>query len=242
MLHTIQNIGFGSFGSCNRSDSVLLHAVLDDVNLSEDSEPPIPNGPTQMTYLLFKFRLYELSARVDKAVISGNGPETEAVLQMDQAIAREQEMWNLRYLADSSSYSQGPLFHPEMQLHILDCYTNQLILLLHGSTFAGPEATQYSITRCVRASKSIIAGHEYICECQRFEDYRGYTYGLASFYTFHAVMVFMCLLLDPAYESDHARLYTTLEATLKRFRSVQGRSTICEQAAESLDQLLCEDL
>ena len=85
--------------------------------------------------------------------------------------------------------------------------------LLHGSTFPCFEATQYSITRCIIASKYIIAGYEDTCEFQRNEGYRCYTYGLASFYASHAAMALKCLILNPAHVSHHVSLYTTLEAS-----------------------------
>lgn len=240
MLRTIQNDGFGSFSPCSESYSVLLPADIDDDNLHDEYEIPVQNSPTQMSYLLFKLKLYQLSARITTAVVSEDGPDPETVLRFDQEISCEQEIWNVRYLTDSISNSEGHLDPHQMQLHILDCYSNQMILLLHRPTFAGPKASQYSVAHCVKAANSIISSYEDMCESPRFGEYRWYTFGLASFYAFHAAMVLMCLLLDPIHISDHAKTYSSLDSTLKRFQSAQRRSPICERAAASLDQLLYE--
>ena len=238
MLHTIQNVGFGSFSASNQSHSVRLPADVDDANLHEEGEIPIQQGPTQMSYLLFKFNLYKLSARISEAVLSTNGVEPEFQLHLDKEIACEREAWNMRYLTDSSSQGDGLQSHHQMQLHILDCYSNQLILLLHRPTFTGIKATQYSFDCCVKAANLILTNYEDLCNSQRFDDFRWYIYGLASFYAFHAAMVLMSLLLDPTHIGDHAQLYMTLDATLARFKCAQGRSPICERAATSLEQLL----
>lgn len=238
MLHTIQNVGFGSFSASNQSHSVRLPADVDDANLHEEGEILIQQGPTQMSYLLFKFNLYKLSARISEAVISTNGVEPELQLHLDKEIACEREAWNMRYLSDSSSQGDGLQSHHQMQLHILDCYSNQLILLLHRPTFTGIKATQYSFDCCVKAANLILTNYEDLCNSQRFDDFRWYIYGLASFYSFHAAMVLMSLLLDPTHIGDHAQLYITLDATLTRFKCAQGRSPICERAATSLEKLL----
>ena len=238
MLHTIQNVGFGSFTASNLSHSVRLPADVDDANLHEEGEIIIQQGPTQMSYLLFKFNLYKLSARISEAVISPHGVQPEFLFQLDKEISCEREAWNMRYLVDCSSHGDGFQSHHQMQLHILDCYSNQLILLLHRPTFTGPNATQYSFDCCVKAANLILTNYEDLCNSPRFNEYRWYTYGLASFYAFHAAMVLMSLLMDPTHIGDHFQLYVTLDAALARFRGAQGRSPICERAAMSIEQLL----
>jgi hypothetical protein len=118
MLYTIQSTIMGNPDPTSRtSSSVKLPADVNDSDITltgvQDSLP----GRTQMSYLLFKFSLYDLTSRICRETFSCAEPSPSAIQNLDQQICLAQESWNSRYISDST-FEALPTHHA-VHLHIL---------------------------------------------------------------------------------------------------------------------------
>jgi hypothetical protein len=229
MLHTIQNVSLGSYDLNIKSD-VKMPADVDDVDIGKS---PVPNRPTQMSYLLFKFRLYELTARIcRKALVES--PQITDIWDLDNEIQSEQWIWETKYMSDMMTESL-PLHH-QVQLYILQGYANQLTLLLHRPLFHSSKHENSRI-RCMKAAKDMLELHETMFNTASFLPYRWYINGLGSFYAFHACVVLIAVLEDTS-QDDHDLIRDSLQRCLARFKSSCENSAICRQAGTILGELL----
>jgi hypothetical protein len=189
-----------------------------------------------MSYLLFKFRLYDLTARICREVFTASEPRHSAIQELDHQICLEQETWNKRYLVDST-FDALPVHHA-VHLQILHGYSHQLFLLLHRPFSAQPiiglEVSNESQIRCKASAEALLDIHRILSETRTFRPYMWYTNGLGSFHAFHASAVLAVALLMPIYKPQHQNFKRILEETLSRFESAAGRSTICEKSAKIL--------
>jgi len=140
MLHTISAVSFDNvqIPSLTEHDTELP-ADLNDIDIQVHGVSQASSSPTQMSYMLYKFRLYRLSTRVCElvrkpvAMIAYND-----ILELDMAIAVEQSVWDERYLRDGGSCKVER--HNQAQWNILHMYAHQMYLLLHRSFFRTNEA------------------------------------------------------------------------------------------------------
>lgn len=198
------------------------------------------NQATQMSYLLFKFSLYDLTAEICRETFSSTPPNRSTIQNLDQRICLAQETWGSRYVGDSS-FEALPTHHA-VHLHILNAYSHQLFLLLHRPFFArsilGLDIPNESQIRCIASAEALLDIHRTLVTTPEFSPYMWYTNGLGSFQAFHAAAVLAVALLMPIYRPQYRNFRTVLEETLGRFEGLKWRSRICEKAGRILRFLL----
>ncbi|KAL1614080.1 hypothetical protein SLS54_010011 [Diplodia seriata] len=217
MLYTIQNISCGNIHQLQiaTSSAVRLPTNIDDDDLaaaaasSSNLAPPADSPrPTEMTYMLFKYRLYELCSRICDAIIgAGSRPVSpDVVAGLESDIQRERETWASRYYYYNNNDDEEHHLpaHQRLQLHILDGYSHQLTLLLHRPAFvAAPNAndnstsTSSSRKKCIEAALAELALHATLHRdgAALFAPYRWYGRGVASFHAFHAAVVLVAIIV-----------------------------------------------
>jgi Fungal specific transcription factor domain len=241
MLYTIQSTIMGNPDPTFRTpSSVKLPADVNDQDITVTAiHDPLP-GPTQMSYLLFKFSLYDLTSQICREIFSSAEPSRSVIQNLDQKICVAQEAWDSRYIADST-FEALPTHHA-VHLHILHAYAHQLFLLLHRPFFArsilGLEIPNESQIRCIASAEALLDIHRILSTTPEFRPYMWYTNGLGSFHAFHAAAVLAVALLMPIYRPQYRKFRGVLEESLGRFEKMAGRSKICEKAARILRFLL----
>jgi hypothetical protein len=241
MLYTVQNTALGNPDpSWKISHDVRLPADANDSDITLSGIQETFVGPTQMSYLLFKFKLYDLTARICRQTCSSSEPTRSAIQDLDQQICLVQETWDNRYLADST-FDALPVHHA-VHLHILHAYSHQLFLLLHRPFFAqsilGLDVPNESQIRCIASAEALLDIHRILSVTPHFRPYSWYVNGLGSFHAFHAAAVLAVALLMPIYKPQYRKFKSILEQTLMRFETSAGRSKICEKSARILKSLL----
>jgi len=241
MLYTIQSTMMGNPDPTFRaSSSVKLPADVNDQDITLlEIQDPLP-GPTQISYLLFKFSLYDLTSQICRETFSSSEPSRSVIQNLDQQICLAQETWDSRYISDST-FETLPTHHA-VHLHILHAYAHQLFLLLHRPFFArsilGLEIPNESQIRCIASAEALLDIHKTLSTTPEFRPYMWYTNGLGSFHAFHAAAVLAVALLMPIYRPQYRKFRGVLEETLGRFEKMAGRSRICEKAAKIVRVLL----
>jgi len=242
MLYTIQNTALGNMDPQRLQHQVRLPADVNDVDITPDKIRFPSNGVTQMSYILFKFRLYNISARICQQIFGPVKPSRDIVRALDHEITLEQQSWDTKYLSDSR---EKPLpVHHIVNLNILYGYSHQLVLLLHRPSFnhrssnTSYEDSLESRNRCIDSAQAILDIHKMLCETPQFRPYRWFTTGLNSFHAFHAAVVLAVVWMDPDHQPHHYNIQNTLKETLTRFEGLVYRSTTCEKAAPILRFLI----
>ncbi|KAK5018770.1 hypothetical protein LTR16_001043 [Cryomyces antarcticus] len=242
MLYTVQNSCMGNVDVHCIQQSVRLPANVNDDQLVGETVPPDSDGPTQMSYILFKFRLYNLCSKICENMFGPRQPSYRAIMILDQEIAREQEDWNARYLADSQS---GPLpVHQVVHLNILYGYSHQLFLLLHRPAFtnasscADPDEVRNSRNRCLDSARGLLGIHIMLEESPEFSPFRWYNQGLGSFHAFHAAVVLVVVLATADDSIQYHDTTQVLENSVRIFERMASRSRVCAKAAPVLRCLL----
>jgi hypothetical protein len=241
MLYTIQNTFLGnSDPSWHINHNVNLPADVNDLDITLSGIKENTYGPTQMTYLLFKFQLYDLNAKICGEIFNSDELSRQAIQELDNQICHAQETWDKRYLADST-FDALPAHHA-VHLHILHGYSHQLFLLLHRPFFAqsilGLDIPNESQIRCIASAEALLDIHRILSESTSFRPYLWYTNGLGSFHAFHAAAVLAVALIMPIYKPQYQRFKRILDETLTRFEASSGRSKICEKAVKIFQFLL----
>jgi hypothetical protein len=123
MLYTIQSTMMGNPDPTFRaSASVKLPADVNDQDITLlEIKDPLP-GPTQISYLLFKFSLYDLTSQICRETFSSSEPSRSVIQNLDQQICLAQETWDSRYISDST-FETLPTHHA-VHLHILHAYAH----------------------------------------------------------------------------------------------------------------------
>jgi len=242
MLYTIQSAIMGNPDPTFRtSSSVKLPADVNDTDITLTMIQDPMAGPTQMSYLLFKFSLYNLTNQICRETFSSFEPRHSVIQNLDQQICLAQETWDGRYIADST-FEELPTHHA-VHLHILHAYAHQLFLLLHRPFFArsilGLEIPNESQIRCIASAEALLDIHRILVTTPEYRLYMWYTNGLGSFHAFHAAAVLAVALLMPIYRPQYRKFRGMLEDTLGRFEKMARRSKICEKGSRILRFLLC---
>lgn len=242
MLYTIQNTAMGNMDSQRLQHQVHLPADVNDIDLMADKICLSSVGATQMSYVLFKFRLYSISSGICQQIFGPVKPSRDIVRALDHEITSEQRSWDTKYLSDSSE-EVLPIHHI-VNLNILYSYSHQLLLLLHRPFFnreltnTSYEDSLKSRNRCIDSALAMLDIHKMLCENPQFKPYKWFTAGLNSFHAFHAAVVLAAVWMDPDYRSHHRNIQDKLKETLTRFEGLVYRSTICEKATPILSFLM----
>ncbi|XHG02871.1 hypothetical protein AWENTII_006195 [Aspergillus wentii] len=240
MLYTIQNSSFGSLDQRLLAQDVKLPADINDVDLLTGSEPS--TRPTQMTYLLLKFRLYKISAMICEAIFSFPYRPRLTVPQLESEILAVQERCDAQYQFDTS---RGPLpTHHLANLNILYSYIHQLFLLLLRPSLC--RYLQGEITpdtcaaraKCVASAKASLVIYQSLYESSQFAQYKWYNGGLGSFHAFHSAVVLSVVMMNPSSQSEFVEIKDILWNSLDVFAALSNRSAFCSKAVPILRQII----
>ncbi|KAJ9235399.1 transcriptional regulator family: Fungal Specific TF [Paecilomyces variotii] len=223
------------------SQDTKLPSDVDDVDLMTASNKGSQTGPTQMTYILLKFRLYEVSAKISETLLSRSNGSPTTLTQLENEVASIQAMCTSRYRSDNRSHLPG---HHMANYNILQGYTHQLRLLIHRPNFTRyfqgdrSQATWRSKDRCVESAKSLLAIYRNLSECPVFAPYKWYASGLGSFHAFHAAVTLAAVLMEPDNQNEYDEIKGLLSNSLDRFAALSHRSSVCEKAVTILQNLI----
>lgn len=244
MLYTNQNSALGHIGLPHTAfhTSTKPPADVNDDDLGQDGrEPNNPSGEaTQMTYLLLKFRLYNICADICANVLSKETPHLDIISKMDDTIQDERRTWDYRL---TLAIQTVPLrVHHIAHLHILHSYANHLTMLLHQRQALDSRCPAVVKNRargkCLESAKHLLQMHATINESPELTPFRWYGRGVGSFHAFHAA-VLLIHLLDATSVGEESDLHMgLLQGCLSRFKSLAEYSTFCAKAAPVLQRLL----
>jgi hypothetical protein len=244
MLYMLQNTSLGHLGPDPRHSSrgVQLPADLNDKDLIADERVlrTTSGTATQMSYLLLKFRLYDISSDICSLVLNSLEPSSALIEKMDKAILDEQQSWNEKYLAH---LTEAPLqtYH-EAHLNILYGYAHHLTLLLHHHAMRNsqPDTLRYrrSASRCVDSAKELLRIQSVFLTHADFSPFKWYLRGVCSFHAFHAGVSLISTLASHSWNEEHSNLLALIQDCAAEFEILKEASTVCEKAAPILRQLL----
>ncbi|KAF2097038.1 hypothetical protein NA57DRAFT_41547 [Rhizodiscina lignyota] len=253
MLYTIQNTALGNIDATQIQSQVKLPLdVDDDALVSMADVPPGPGtAPSQMSYLLHKFRLYDICSRITIQLFSQNTVASYgAISALDAEISAQQDSWNIKYLVDSQT-SNLPVHHA-IHLNVLFGYSHQLFLLLHRPVLMqehSPEAPARYTTkqimdsrnRCIDSAHALLGIQRMLDESAEFRPFRWYNRGLGSFHAFHAA-VLIAYICSTCYDLQVDVIQTLrrdLTDTVAVFERIaaSGMSRICQKALPVLRKL-----
>ncbi|KAF3892482.1 C6 zinc finger domain-containing protein [Trichophyton interdigitale] len=246
MLHMIQKISFRNLDRQRLSRDVRLPLDANDLDLMKNSGLTMdqlrhPTGPTQMTYLLFKFRLYDIALAICNEIFSSEASPA-VIAKLDNDITSQQELWSARYHSDTS-VEPLPSQH-FAHINILFGYSHQLRLLLHRPALnrylTGDinDRTHSSRNRCLDAAKGLLSIQKTLAESPQYAPYKWYTAGLASFHAFHAAVVLTVIMMNPESQEEYDEIHALLVDALQVFHLLSSRSSLCEKGIPILSQLL----
>ncbi|CAG7963171.1 unnamed protein product [Penicillium olsonii] len=247
MLYTIQNSCLGNLAPFAVENSVQLPADVEDneifpssfhEGLNETDPPLAPKGPTKMSYLLFKFRLYHLAS--DICNINTNSLDKIKVL--DDQIEAEVQAQAQRF----SEQRDLPTCHQAHSL-ILNNYTNHLILLLHRIWLLKPERLEdggrtASYEKCEQAALAILSNFDILNSRHDLRPYSWYAHGLGAFHAFLAISTLLVLLGKPrATQTPRHLIWHAVQTCYQRFHDISSCSDICNRACLILDPLVSKE-
>ncbi|KAK6433066.1 hypothetical protein LTR95_010763 [Oleoguttula sp. CCFEE 5521] len=219
MLYTQQNATMGNIAPSRSmfQSNTRAPADVDDRDVALNLTG---RGPTQMTYLLAKFRLYDLCTEVCELVLSTQQPDVYIISSIDARIQAEQRAWHARYM-ESGTSDEMPAYH-YAHLNILYSYSGHLALLLHQHAMSDVRVvdrpTSWSRERSLQEAKRILAIHQEFESCARLAPFKWYNRGLGSFHAFHAAVVTIALLRVVSSEQETAELHELLQRSLECFQ------------------------
>ncbi|OGM45073.1 hypothetical protein ABOM_005737 [Aspergillus bombycis] len=242
MLYTIQNTCLGNLMPFRVEANVALPADIEDDELMTSNPSPqgesVDTPPTQMTYLLYKFRLYDLAVDICQLSASFEAHDRARIETLDTKLSQEQECHLARF---STQLMLKP--YDQAHFYILAIYTNHLILLLHRSrlnaTHMAEECIHQSRERCLKAATATLSNFEALCSTPTLKSYRWYMDGLGSFYAFFAITTLLVLWGDPQLETEcNPQTVVLLVGCVDRMKRTASRSSVCQKAANVLDPLI----
>ncbi|KAL4870024.1 hypothetical protein BDV12DRAFT_68853 [Aspergillus spectabilis] len=240
MLYTIQNTTYGNLNPNLASMAVKLPLDVNDVDLLTGTiSEPAPR-PTQMTYLLLKYRLYNISSMICETLFSF--PPRYTVAQLEAEILTIHEICENRYQLEPGS---DPLpVHHLANLNILYSYIHQLFLLLLRPALLrylqGDITTETCAARakCIASAKTSLAIHQTLHESSQFATYKWYNSNQGSFHAFHAAVILSAMLMYPETQYEAAEIKDLLWKSLDVFASLSNRSNFCSKAVPVLRQII----
>lgn len=242
MLYTVQNTCLGNIAPQNITADVELPADMDDEQLTYspfDSGDAVDKSrpPSKMSYILYKFRLYNIAAEICQCAMDQQLADPRMVLALDQKLANEDQEHTSRF-----SDQNLPVYHIAHH-YILQSYTHHLYLVLHRTSLnsqgAGNNLTVQSRHRCKMSAVTILEAHSHLYWTAEFLPYQWYVNGLGSFHAFLAVSVLIVLSnIMRTLGEDFSGLQALIEQCLQRFESMASRSDVCAKAVVILRRVL----
>lgn len=240
MLYTSQNTAMGHIGLAHTllPSNCRPPADVNDDDLLPGQVEPVSSlmKATQMSYLLLKFRLYDICSEICTRVLIKKDVDLSVIESIDASIQNEQRTWRVRYM-DGVGSGQLPS-DQRAHLRILESYAYHLILLLHDNN-AVKTGLAWSRSRCLNSAKHILHIHAELQECPDYAPFRWYNHGLGSFHAFHAAVVLTTLLRTlKSTLDDFEKVVQLLRQCLVRFRALSELSPLCARAGPMMEPLL----
>lgn len=243
MLYTVQNTCMGNLGLPRLAADVHDPADIDDDRLDTRQHLPVveSGSATQMSYLLLKFRLYNICSDICEQVLSMIDPNPAVIDDLDARIHSEQEHWEMKYLIHTGAGSL-PVAHL-VHINILYGYSHQLSLLLHRPILiacSSTDSARYENSRqtCIKSAHNLLQIHKSFYDSSHFAPFAWYNRGLGSFHAFHAAIVLIVVLAECEDMTLASELRQMLNECEDRFNKMADLSPICRKAAPVLRHLL----
>ncbi|KAL7947494.1 fungal-specific transcription factor domain-containing protein [Trichoderma barbatum] len=245
VLYMTQALSFGNVGLFALPRfHVKLPMDVNDEDIYPDSLPTQADGPTQMTYMLLKVKLYSLVDQISGQILGVEAPTHASIAALDTAIESEQAKWDAVYhLHLQSNKIKG---FQRVHWNILHSHAHQIYLLIHRPLFG--EATesrflQQSRARCITSAIALLDIHALLSDERRFHEFRWYGFGLGSFHAFHGAVTLAAAILQDRDSESCYQMQSVLNETINRFQTLSARSPICAKAYTVLKylQLLISD-
>ncbi|KAL4796670.1 hypothetical protein BDV19DRAFT_388171 [Aspergillus venezuelensis] len=228
----------------------VMPADVNDKDITERVVLRPSSQPTQMSVMMYKLRLFQLSNRIC-TYLTKTPQDEESLVLFDAEIASEQRAWDATFLSnsrpnllDASSYAFWC---------ILQLYANHLYLLIHrpfcrysaSNTTSSTTSSKFrpaSRAKCISSGAALLDLHQQFCENPRLRHYRWNVYGMTSSYALHGAVALASCLLDqaanktgnlnpvPDPDPDPAPYRAAFDAALLRVEKSQDRSPICKKA------------
>lgn len=237
MLHTYQAISYRDVDmSLLLNIQATMPADVNDVDIKDDRILPPSSQPTQMSVMIYKIRLFQLSSKICHHLSRESRFDEATLNYFDGQIAEEQRQWSEVFLLDGSP----SILEVSSYTHwcILQLYANQLYLLIHRPFCKphGPYFRASSRAKCISSGAALLDIHRQYCDVPRMRHYRWFIYGMTSFCTIHGAMALAsCLLDEPdAHESPYRAMF---DEAVTRIDSIQNKSHICAKAGPILRHL-----
>ncbi|KAK6832530.1 hypothetical protein RU639_003867 [Aspergillus parasiticus] len=216
----------------DRSEYETMPTDVNDGDISENTVLQPSSQPTQMSLVIFKIRLFQLSTQICRHISGPQRLDTASLYRFDTAIAGEQEQWTSMFLVDGAPSLLDITGYASWC--VLQTYAHQLYLLLHRPfcNYHSDRAhfIQSSRDRCVESSLALLDLHRQFCELPRLRNYQWLVYGLTSFNALHGAVALASCLLDRPNDLDSAAYCTAFDDTIRRMESLQERSPVCVKA------------
>ena len=255
MLYQNQATCMGNLLPNPVSADVGLPSDVNDEDITENgivetnADSTMLRPPTQMTYILYKFRLYKIATDVCHATLSFLPLQSPLLHLLDSKISQEEGELTSKF----SNLPDLPLHH-RAHMHILKNYTNQLYLILHRPYLKG-SFSRYSTSdgvnlelliksrnRCKNAAMALLESHQQLYETTEFRNYSWYVYRLGSFNAFLGASTLLAMLLDPqlldVHDGEYCILLSMVQACVERLENMSERSEVCAKASPILRRLL----
>ncbi|KAL4783625.1 hypothetical protein BJX76DRAFT_245456 [Aspergillus varians] len=240
MLYISQKTTYGDMCPCLSSLGVRLPLDVNDVDLFTGTVLEPAARPTQMTYLLLKYQLYNISSLIYETLFSF--PPRYTVAQLEVEILNVHETCEKRYQLEPNL---DPLpAHHLANLNILYSYIHQLLLLLLRPALCqylkGDITTETCTARakCIASAKVSLAIHQTLHESPQFASYKWYNSNQGSFHAFHAAVILCVMLMYPENQYEAADIKRLLWKSLEVFASLSNRSNFCSKTVPVLRQII----
>ncbi|KAI0444807.1 hypothetical protein F4803DRAFT_510573 [Xylaria telfairii] len=222
--------------------TATMPADVNDVDIREDSILQPSRRPTQMSIMIFKIRLFQLSSRICRHLKGPNKFDEKIRDQFDAEIAAEQRQWDATFLMDGDDELPSLLDFSSFAHWSLQFHGHHLYLLIH-QPFCRPRSNstcfrQQSRAKCITSGAALLQLHDRFWNIPRLRPCRWTLHGLHSFYAVHgAVALASCLLEEESQIADSLQYRDAFITAVNRVGKLQQRSPICMKAYPILSQL-----
>ena len=240
LLHTYQAILFRDVNISSLLEREgMMPADVNDSDIQDDSIHQPSSQPTQMSVIMYKLRIVELSSRICHRLSNDTKLDELALTSFDSEIAQEQVKWDAKFLIDG----KPSVLDIASYAHwcILQQYAHQLYLLIHRAfcrpRSGGGSCRFESQLKCITSGAALLEIHRQFYEVPRLRHYHWYVYGMTSFCALHgAVALASCLLMQPE-TLDLSPYRAAFDSAVVRVETLRARSPICVKAYPILRHL-----